>query len=232
VIIDRGTDCGAIYDAERLALIDLLGGLPPEGLATRVEATPDWDLHDVVAHLVGITADLNAGSFGAAGDDAWTAQQVAGRRGQSLADMATEWDAQAPTFTSGLALFGYELGSHFVGDLLQHIADVHHALGLPRRADDDPALVVALDFYLDAFHDTLVEEALGTVDISANGEPWHVGSGPVTATLTCGRFELFRALGGRRSLGQIRAMTWSGDAEAIVPHVSRYGLPRADLIEP
>lgn len=231
MIIDRGTDCGAIYDTERHALVALIGSLPAHRVAARVEATPEWDLHDVVAHLVGIPTDLNAGYYGDGGNDEWTTQQVATRRDRTLEELAAEWDAEAPAFTAGLALFGYELGSHFVGDLLQHIADVHHAVGLPRRPDDDPVLVVALDFYLDAFHETLVAEALGSIDIVASGEPWHLGVGPTIATLTGGRFELFRALGGRRTLSQIRAMTWTGDVDAILPHVSRYGLPSTDLVE-
>lgn len=109
---------------------------------------------------------------------------------------------------------------------------MHHAVGLARRPDDDPALVVALDFYLDAFHETLVAESIGAVDVDASGEPWHLGTGPTIATLSAGRFELFRALGGRRTLSQIRTLAWTGAVDAVAPHVSAYGLPTNDLVEP
>ena len=231
MIVDRAADCGALYDHERTTVMALAAGLTAEQLATPVPATPAWTVHDVLAHVVGIAADLNTQDFGSGDPDAWTARQVDRRRSRSVADLALEWAAEAPRFTEGLALFGYELGSHYVGDLVQHVADIHHALGLPRRDDDDPSLVVALDFYLDSFHETLREADIGSVAMVVSGEPWELGSGPVVAWLTTGRFEIFRALGGRRSEAQIRALAWTGHAEPVVGLVSRYGVPADDLVE-
>jgi hypothetical protein len=66
----------------------------------------------------------------------------------------TSWprsgSARRRAFEEGLRLLGYEIGSHYVGDLLQHMADVRHALGLGMIADDE-ALAVGLDFYLIVF---------------------------------------------------------------------------------
>jgi uncharacterized protein (TIGR03083 family) len=232
VIIERPVDCGQLYEAERRALLDLVRSLPDEQLHRTVPATPAWTVHDVVAHVVGITADLNAGRFGTDAPDTWTAQQVQSRSDRSVADLAQEWDAEAPRFREGLALFGYEMGSHFLGDLVQHVADVHHALGRPRRPDDDEALVVALDFYLDSFHQSLLDAGVGTVVAVIDGERWELGAGEVVAEVTVGRFELFRALGGRRSAAQIRSLTWTGDVDRVAGLVSRYGLPATDLVEP
>ena len=58
------------------------------------------------------------------------------------------------------------------------------------------------------------------------------GAGAVVASWATGRYEMFRALGGRRSAMQIRDGTWSGDVDLIVPLVSRYGLPAAGIVEP
>lgn len=58
-----------------------------------------------------------------------------------------------------------------------------------------------------------------------------LGSGDVVASWTADRFDMFRALGGRRTEAQIRALSWTGDVDRIVPLVSRYGLPGTDLIE-
>jgi uncharacterized protein (TIGR03083 family) len=232
VIVEREVDCGALYDRERRALIELAKGLPAADLHRTVPATPAWSVHDVIAHLVGITADLNAQDFGDGDGDAWTARQVTRRRDRSVAELGAEWDEEAPTFTAGLALFGYELGSHYLGDLLQHVADVHHALGLPRRADDDQTLVVALDFYLDSFHQTLLDAAVGSVEVVTSSDRWLLGAGPTVASLSTGRFEAFRSLGGRRSEAQLRALAWTGDVDRVLGLVSRYGVPATGLEEP
>jgi uncharacterized protein (TIGR03083 family) len=232
VIIERPVDCGRLYDTERRGLIALVRSLPDAERHRTVPATPAWTVRDVVAHVVGITADLNAGRFGPDAPDAWTAQQVAARRDRSIDDLAREWDTEAPTFCEGLALFGYEMGSHFLGDLVQHVADVHHALGRPRRPDDDEALVVATDFYLDSFHRSLLDAAVGTVVAVVDAERWELGAGKVVAEVRAGRFELFRALGGRRSAAQIRSLAWIGDVDRVAELVSRYGVPATDLVEP
>lgn len=230
MIIERPVDCGALYESERQSLL-AVARASPDRLATPVPATPAWTVHDVLAHVIGITADLNGGDFGPEDPEAWTARQVARRAGRTLEELALEWDAEAPTFEEGLRLFGYEMGSHFVGDLVQHVADVHHALGLARRPDDDLAVVVALDFYLDSFDQSLQDAGIGVTAV-VDADRWELGAGPPVATVAAGRFELLRALGGRRSAAQIRTLDWQGDADVVLPLVSRYGLPVTDLDEP
>jgi hypothetical protein len=127
-------------------------------------------------------------------------------------------------------MFGYELGSHYVGDLLQHVADVRHALGA-RRMADDLGLVVALDFYLMSFDETLCDAGAGSVELAVGEESWTLGTGARVASLRVDRFELFRALGGRRTAAQIRALPWRGGADAVAPLVSRYPVPAAPLGE-
>lgn len=231
MIVERTIDCAALYERERRALVDVVRALTDEQRATTVPATPAWSVQDALAHVVGIAASLNAGDVGPGDADAWTAAQVEGRRGRSVDELAAEWDAEAPVFEDGLRLFGYELGSHFLGDLLQHVADVRHAVGLPRPADDD-ALLVALDFYLDSFHRSLLDAGVGTVVVDAAGDEWTLGTGGTVATVRAGRYELFRALGGRRTLDQIRSLTWTGEPERIVRLVSRYGVPDTPIVEP
>ena len=212
MIVERHADCGRLYERTRLHLLHLLAGLSEVQLAAPVPATPAWSVHDVLAHVVGITVDLRLGRYGPGDQEAWTAQQVSERRHRSVAELAAEWDAEAPTFEEGLALFGYEMGSHFLGDLLHHVADVRHALGLP-RLPHDLALDVALDFYLDSFHGSLVEAGIGSVVVMTRGERYELGEGPVVATLTVEPYELFRALGGRRTETQIHAFEWQGDVD-------------------
>jgi uncharacterized protein (TIGR03083 family) len=229
MIPDRDVDCGEIYDLTRLELVTLLRSRPAEELATTVPATPAWTVHDAVSHLVGIAADLNAQAFGT-DPDSWTAAQVKSREHDTLDQLADEWDREAPVFEAGLRIFGYDLGSHFVGDLLQHVGDVRHALGLTRPADDE-TLAVALDSYLVTFERALDSGAIGSVEISDGRERWTLGPGPVVASVTADRYELFRALGGRRSAGQVRSLQWSGDLDAILPMVSAYPMPADPIVE-
>ncbi len=231
MIVERDVDCAALYEASRVELLELVRSLSAPGRATPVPATPLWSVQDVVAHVVGITADLRTANYGPGDQDAWTAAQVQSRRGHSIDDLAAEWDAEAPGFEDGLRLFGYEMGSHFLGDLLQHIADVRHALGLPRIPDDE-TLLVALDFYLDSFHHDLTAAGVGSVTVRPGEAEWTLGEGDVVATWAADRYDVLRALGGRRSAPQILAGTWTGAAELIVPLVSRYGLPATGLVEP
>ena len=67
----------------------------------------------------------------------------------------------------------------------------------------------------------------GSLGVQANDPPrerWRLGEGSEVA-------ELFRALGGRRSQRQLRAMTWSGDVDAVAGVLTSYSPPIHDLIE-
>jgi uncharacterized protein (TIGR03083 family) len=230
VIVERSVDCGGLYDGKRHELVDLLRSLSDADLATMVPATPAWSVRDVLSHVVGIAADLNAQRFDVIDPDEWTARQVLERQDRSVDELAEEWVREAPQFEEGLRLLGYEIGSHYVGDLLQHTADVRHALGLGILADDE-ALAVGLDFYLGEFDRALTSSQRGTVVLAVPGEEWALGAGPLVASLRASRFEAFRVLGGRRAESQIRVLDWSTDPDAVLPVVSAYPLPAHPIHE-
>jgi uncharacterized protein (TIGR03083 family) len=224
-------DTAALYARKRAELVDLVRGLPVERLELRIPATPDWRVRDAFAHVVGITADLNAGTFGDRSDpEAWTEAQVEARRSRTIDEIASEWERESAAFEGGLRLFGYELGSHYVGDLHAHLQDVRAALALP--ADRDPVTVlVALDFYLGSTDTALRAADVGAVEIVADEEHHVVGGGPPVATLRATPFEVLRTLSGRRSRAQIAAMAWTGDRDRVLTSLSRYPLPETDLFD-
>ena len=224
MIIEHSADCGALYRQKRRELLGVVRTLTDRQLQAAVAATPGWAVHDVVAHLVGITADLNAGNFGDGDPDAWTARQVDARRSMTMAELEREWEREAPTFEHGLRLLGYEIGSHYIGDLLQHSQDIREALGVPPIADDE-ALAVAVDFYLDYFHQTLTAAGIGTVEVHVEDDCVNVGSGAPVASVIASRFALLRTLGGRRTEQRIRALDWTGDVDAVLPLIAAYPLP-------
>jgi len=53
------------------------------------------------------------------------------------------------------------------------------------------------------------------------------------ATLTGSSFELTRALGGRRTRGEIRAMDWDGEPEQFLDHIvlPHLGMRTTSLME-
>lgn len=232
MVPERDVDPANLYEQERVAFLALLRSLTPDALAQTVPATPDWAVRDVLAHVVGITADLNAGRFDADVSDEWTGRQVNSRRDKSIDEMAAEWDHEAPTFEGGLRLFGYSFGAHFLGDLMQHMGDVHAAI-YESPVRDDESVTVALGFYLESFEETLAETSLGAIQFQGGDETWTVGSGDVVASVTATQYELLRALGGRRTPAEIRSLVWTGGAvvDDIVPLVSRYPAPTETLGE-
>ncbi|HET9611940.1 MAG TPA: hypothetical protein VFP06_20160 [Acidimicrobiales bacterium] len=233
MMVERQVDCGVIYQRLRRRLIATLRSLDSRRLGAVVPATAAWSVRDAVAHVVGITSDLNAQRFDVTDPDEWTARQVHERQQATLDDLDVEWQREAVIFEEGLRLMGYEVGSHYVGDLLQHASDIHHALGLA-RIDDQEALAVGLDFYLDSCHRDLLAQDAGGLGVETSDSPeqrWLLGTGSEVATLKASRYELFRALGGRRSEHQLRAMDWIGDVDSVIGVLSRYPLPTSDLVE-
>ena len=223
-------DPAALYEAERRAFVSRLRVLSPAVLSTQVAATPGWTVRDVLAHVVGITADLNAGRFGDGDGDAWTLAQVVSRCECTVDDLAAEWDREAPRFEAGLRLFGYGFGAHYLGDLLQHVGDVETALGRSPVRDDITA-IVALDFYLESLRGTLDELGVGALEVRPGDEEWVLGPGELRASVSAPRYEIFRALGGRRTRAEVAALGWSGDAARFIGVMSRYPMPETSLGE-
>ncbi len=151
MIIEHDLDCTAIYRHERRQLLAFVRSLTPPQLETMVPATPEWRVLDVLAHLVGITADLNALRFGDGSDGRRRVDGGPGRLEARSIDRrarSASGNTKSTMFDGGLTALGYPIGSHYVGDLLQHVVDVRSAVGAGRYEPDD-ALTAGLDFYVD-----------------------------------------------------------------------------------
>jgi hypothetical protein len=232
-------DTGSLYERTRREFITLAVALSHEQLQLQVPATPAWSVRDVLAHVVGLAADLNAQRFPEPDDfggAAWSAMQVERSRGLTLGEVIAEWDREAPGFEAGLRAFGYETGSHFVADLHAHYQDVRSAVGLPADADE-LTVAVALDHYLGYLDELLTGAAWGTLDVVADAESRQLGAhGQHRARVRAQPFELLRAVSARRSPRQIRALDWEGDVDDLLALMQSsftggYSLPEADLVE-
>jgi uncharacterized protein (TIGR03083 family) len=232
-------DAGAVYEGIRQRFVSVVASLTPDQVVGRVPATPDWSVGDVLAHVVGITADLNRQHFPHSDDiggSQWAGEQVDSRRSCGMATIVREWDREAAGFEDGLRAFGYEVGSHFVADLFAHYSDVRHAIGLTPDPDR-VAVEVSLDHYLGFVDDLMKRSTWGVCELTAGGTTWHLGSpGLHHATVHAQPFELLRAVSARRSLRQVRALDWTGQADELLDLMQRgftggYSFPNADMIE-
>jgi uncharacterized protein (TIGR03083 family) len=208
-------DVGVVYAGGRERLSALVGELDAAGAATPVPACPEWRVHDVLAHLTGVCADILAGRLDGVATEPWTTAQVDGRREVPLADVLAEWAEVAPPVEAMAKDFG-SAGHQWVADLATHEHDVRGALG-ETGARDSEAVTVGIGFLAEGFLREVAERGRPTLAIRAGERDWASAPGAPAATLTAPPFELLRATTGRRSLGQIRALGWDGDPEPWLP---------------
>jgi len=120
------TDWAAVYRANVEAVCALAETLHAEDLSRVVPATPDWTVHDLLAHLAGTPADLLADRMDDAPSPAWTARHVDERAARSVADLVSELRGSVEPLVATLE--GSDSPAP-VWNLAVHHADLHEALG-------------------------------------------------------------------------------------------------------
>jgi uncharacterized protein (TIGR03083 family) len=242
-------DLAAGYADARERLQNLLAGLDETALAARVPACPAWTVLDILAHLAGVAADVVNGTYFygaadawrdtrlAAARDQWTASQIRSRRGRAMESQLTEWATAAAALEPVLAGTNSPppgapawLLSAPVADLAVHLHDVRGALHQPGDRDA-PASALGLRIYASWLGQRLRQSGRPALRLRTSEREWVEGSGPPAAELTADTFELFRALSGRRSLDQVRALAWDGDPEPYLNLLAPYPMPPSALIE-
>jgi uncharacterized protein (TIGR03083 family) len=121
------TDWGEIYRANVDAVCALARTLGAEQLSRVVPATPDWTVHDVLAHLAGSPADLLADRMDGAPSAAWTARHVDERAARSVDELVAEIQGSVDALITTLE--GNDSPA-IVWNCAVHHADLHEALGL------------------------------------------------------------------------------------------------------
>lgn len=236
---DRSTaaDPGEVYEEIRAAFSAIVVDLEPTVLNTMVPCAPEWSVLNVLAHVTGLAADLNAQRFPAPDDlggVAWTQQQITARATHTATDVVGEWSIEGPTFATGLTLFGYEFGSHFVADLFTHYQDVRSAIGLSPESNSH-WIVMSLDHYSTFIGEILTASGWGMLELVAGDETRSLGTANgAHAQLRTTPFEALRALSARRSAAQIRSLDWEGDVDGLLDALQAgftggYALPLIDL---
>ncbi|MEZ5378095.1 MAG: hypothetical protein R2733_16430 [Acidimicrobiales bacterium] len=202
-----------VYAATRLALVQRCRSLSPTEANTIVPLTPAWRIADVVAHVCGINADFVAGRLEGLGSDAWTARQVEKRRGSSLSAICDEWMRLAPELDA-LLEDDPGLAPRLLGDLIVHVHDIEHALGIePDRVS--AATAIGARRYVPQLQERVADRvgAELAIDLGAAGT-FEPGSASAVRLRTSA-YDFLRAVTGRRSRAQVAAFDWQGDPDLV-----------------
>lgn len=207
-----------IYQDSRRRVTALVRDADP---GSPVAACPGWTLHDVVAHLAGLAADWRRGNLAGYATEPWTAAQVESRRDAALDDMLDEWEGHADAIAPALADPGAAglpayMPMIVVTDLAAHEHDLRGALGQP-GARDSAAVHIGLRSQIGGLRQHFGALGLPPLRVEAVGlRDWMVGQGDPAAALRATAFDLLRATGGRRTMDEVRALDWTGEAEPFV----------------
>lgn len=221
---------GTGYAEARQRLVELMTSLSGDELATAVPACPGWRTRDVLAHVVGIATDTLSGRIEGAGSEEYTSRQISERKDNSIEEMVGEWNEHAAAFEEMLDTIHPAVSGGIVADLVTHEQDARGALGAV-GGREGAASDLALDSQVRFFGRRIKEAKLPTLEVQAGSDRWVAGKEEVAGSVEADRFELLRALTGRRTHDQVRAFAWSVDPGPYLPVFSMYGLPGSDIKE-
>jgi uncharacterized protein (TIGR03083 family) len=196
-----------------------------------VPATPEWTVHDLVAHLAAIPSDIVSGRLSGIPDNEHTREQVAARRHRSIGELLEEWKAALDPVVEA-ARAGL-VPPPLAIDAITHEQDLRGALHAA-HLDDDAALRFALTGYTFRLSRRLNAAGLPALRLRdpARGFSAVAGEGEPAVTVTATEFELFRAVAGRRSRSQVAGYDWDGDPAAHLDCFCVFGpLPDADIVD-
>ncbi|MFG2720586.1 maleylpyruvate isomerase family mycothiol-dependent enzyme [Streptomyces sp. NPDC048416] len=175
-----------------------------------VPACPGWNVRDVVAHLLEVcrlaVADVPHG----------IGRPPAPAPGTLLPQLLAEWEElgaavpdvweRTPWLRRGMMLL----------DAFSHELDIRGALGIP-APHEHPAFADTLELATMGFTMSVTAHRLPSLYIETAGHRWSAGDGDPAATVRGASLEVFRALTGRRTLAQIRGLSWSAPPEPWLP---------------
>ena len=222
---DTVADPMTLYATTRDRFIALVRPLGPDQAGRTVPMTPGWSVVDVLAHLCGLNADVASGLREGLGTDERTAHQVAVRAGRSVAEICDEWLGLGEAMAAAAAVDGF-FGRRLSADLVVHLHDVQHALGVPIDRTDEAAVSGGRTYA--ARIPDLVMAATGVGLVVELGEghrfgPAEAADGLPTVTLETTPYDFLRSVTGRRSRAQVAALDWHGDPTPILDHLCPYG---------
>ena len=223
------------YRRSRARIVELVSGIDVEATSRRVVACPDWNVRQLLSHVVGLATEISSGNPPGADSQAWVDAIVRDRASCGIDDLLEEWAVSGPAFEA-VAADVSRLAVPLSYDLVVHEHDLRHALERPGERDDSGVLtsmwVGAL--LLDG---DLKKNSSGALRLRAGGHEWICGEGETRLALDLDGvvqhpvWELLRLTGSRRSLGQLSRYQWEGDFAEFASAMFHMDLPVDDIDE-
>lgn len=116
-------DFPALFTAGQARVVALVSALDPADLPRSVPATPGWSVRDLLAHLVGVSADALAGDVHPESAE-WTAGHVRDRSDLSAEQVVDEWLRAGPRVEEMLRTAEPRPAAMLVTDLAVHEQDL------------------------------------------------------------------------------------------------------------
>lgn len=219
------------YAAGRSRIRSLLANCTPEEAATVVPTCPDWTVHDLCAHLAGVSGALVGRDNPGADTQAWVDGHVQARADRSVAEILDEWDVVGPGFEAIMRKVPRAFGG-LIYDVVAHEHDLRGALVRPGDRDTE-GVWASLEVLVATISGDLAAHGPvpGALHLRADDREWTVGAGAPIAAIATTPWELMRLLGSRRSRSQFLAAGWVGDVEPFLPAIAHLPLPVADIVE-
>lgn len=191
-----------------------------------VQACPGWTVRDTVAHLLGTLADISAGKIEESGADDWSDRHIEKAKDRSISDLTAEWHVRSNTTPGTFEHYGAVL----VADLVTHEFDIKQAIGNTQGRDLQVVRTVAL-FYLNALDQAWREDGVPPLRVRTETSALDIGGENPESSVEMSWWEIGRVISGRRSIEQVRALTWSGDPTPWLDHLFVFGPRETPLDE-
>ena len=208
-----------MYYRTRDRFITLLRSLDAHQAGQPVPASPAWTVTGVAAHVCGLNAEVASGRLTGLGADERTAHQVALRANHALGDICDEWLGYEAPMRAALGADPW-FEARLEADLVVHLHDIGHALGLNIDRDDGALLRAA-----DTYRTILDQRAREILDLEVAVEFAGDEAAPgADLLLRASPYDFLRSITGRRTRRQIEALDWSGDPAQLLDEAwSPYG---------
>ena len=198
------------YTELRARVTEMMQSLTLEQAQAIVPHCPQWTVKDCLAHMIGVPEDVINGQMEGVASEAWTNRQVQRHAEDSVSDLLSIWETNAPVFARILPNIPQPVISQFMFDQTTHEHDIRRAVSKP-GARDTLAVAVAEGF----IRNSLAQQSDPAIAQLAN----HKLTG----------FEYLRSLSGRRSRDQILRNGF--DTKTIERFVkdSPFDIPESDV---
>ncbi len=223
----RHVDAIAEWTNAQRRVVELIESLAEKDFEQTVPACPDWTVTQLLAHMVGLNADVLAGDEPDDHNRTWTQAQVDRRADRGPADLVSEWRS----LTQPMQDWMRQHGVRPLNDVVIHEQDLRGAVARPGGRDTD-GLAAVRDVMAERFATRIRRAQLPPVQLRSPEWIFSTGDGQPGLELSAPTFDLARALMTRRTADQLRQWARSGAVDPYLPMFSGLGpLPEQSLPE-